>query len=70
MKFAAKLSCAMILVLAVSLSAGGCMLLYGDFSDRLAETSTQNEVQHGLPALLYHGGCPADAVQPGRPHHR
>ena len=48
MKFAAKLSCVMMLVLAVSLSAGGCMLLYGDFSDRLAEASSQNQVQHGL----------------------
>ena len=55
MKFAAKLSCAMILVLAVSLSAGGCMLLYGDFSDRLAETSTQNEVQHGLLCYTMEG---------------
>ena len=55
MKFAAKLSCVMMLVLAVSLSAGGCMLLYGDFSDRLAETSSQNQVQHGLLCYTLEG---------------
>ena len=55
MKFAAKLSCIMMLVLAVSLSAGGCMLLYGDFSDRLAETSSQNQVQHGLLCYTLEG---------------
>lgn len=55
MKFAAKLSCAMMLVLAAALSAGGCMLLYGDFSDRLAETSTQNEVQHSLLCYTLEG---------------
>ena len=55
MKFAAKLSCAMMLVLAAALSLGGCMLLYGDFSDRLAETSMQNEVQHSLLCYTLEG---------------
>ena len=41
MKFAQKLGCAMMLVLAVSFSAGGCALLYGDFADRLAEAATE-----------------------------
>ena len=48
MKFAQKLGCAMVLVLAVSFSAGGCALLYGDFADRLAEADTQNQAQHSL----------------------
>ena len=55
MKFAAKLSCVMMLVLAAALSLGGCILLYGDFSDRLAETSTQNQVQHGLLCYTLEG---------------
>ena len=45
MKFAQKLGCAMMLVLAVSFSAGGCALLYGDFADRLAEADAQNQAQ-------------------------
>ena len=48
MKFAQKLGCAMMLVLAASFSAGGCALLYGDFADRLAEADTQNQAQHSL----------------------
>ena len=48
MKFAQKLGCAMMLVLAVSFSAGGCALLYGDFADRLAEADAQNQAQHSL----------------------
>lgn len=48
MKFAQKLGCAMMLVLAVSFSAGGCALLYGDFADRLTEADTQNQAQHSL----------------------
>ena len=45
----------MMLVLAAALSLGGCMLLYGDFSDRLAETSMQNEVQHSLLCYTLEG---------------
>lgn len=47
MKFAQKLACAMLLVLAFSFSAGGCIFLYGEFADTLANVGEQNLAQHG-----------------------
>lgn len=48
MKFAQKLACMMLLVLAFSFSAGGCIFLYGEFSDGLANTERQNLAQHSM----------------------
>ena len=46
--FAAKLTLAMLLVLAFSLSLGGAVLLMGNFTDTLEEASRNAEAQHLL----------------------
>lgn len=48
MPFAAKLTLAMLLVLAFSLSLGGAVLLMGNFTDTLDEASRNAEAQHLL----------------------
>lgn len=48
MKFAQRLTCVMLLVLAFSFSAGGCIYLYGEFAERLSDTTAQNQSQHSL----------------------
>lgn len=46
MKFSHKLTCLLVMVLAAALGLGGCVLIYGDFADRLAETGQANAATH------------------------
>ena len=46
MNFSHKLTCLLVLVLALALGLGGCVLIYGDFADRLAEAQTANARTH------------------------
>ena len=46
MKFAQKMSCAMILLVAVSFSVGGFLLVWGIFSDALDDAEAQAERWH------------------------
>lgn len=46
MKYAQKMTCVLLLVLALSFGVGGCVLLYGDFSARLARTDELNAAAH------------------------
>ena len=48
MKYAQKLVCVILLVLSLSFSLGGCVLLYSDFADRLATAESQNAATHSL----------------------
>lgn len=48
MRFAQKLACVIVLVLAAAFSAGGSVLLYGNFADALQNAAQQNEAQHAL----------------------
>lgn len=48
MKYAQKLVCVILLMLAAAFSFGGCALLYGDFADRLSTVGEQNAAAHGL----------------------
>ena len=46
MNFSHKLTCLLVVVLALALGLGGCVLIYGDFADRLAEAQTANARTH------------------------
>ncbi len=46
MKYAQKMTCILLLVLALSFGVGGCALLYGDFAARLARTDELNAAAH------------------------
>lgn len=46
MKYAQKMTCILLLVLALSFGVGGCVLLYGDFAVRLASTDERNAAVH------------------------
>lgn len=48
MKFAQKLSCAMVLLVAISFSAGGFFLVWGNFSDAFKTVTAQNERWHQM----------------------
>ena len=46
MKFAQKLSCTIILLVAASFSVGGFLLVWGNFNDSLDEAEAQAERWH------------------------
>ena len=48
MRYSAKLVCSMLLVVVAFFALGGSALLYGDFTDRLAASRSQEQAQHGM----------------------